>query len=151
MDNLKIYLDNCCYNRPFDDLTIEKNRLESNAKIFIQSLIKNKYILLYYSFMSQVEIDDSPYEDRKAYILDFVETNAVGFVGKTRLTEIETLASEIIQTGIKKKDATHLACGIIAQCDYFITTDKRVLNYKTDRIKIANPIEFAKEWREKHE
>jgi predicted nucleic acid-binding protein len=148
MEKLKIYLDNCCYNRPFDDLTIEKNRLESDAKIFIQALVKKKSISLYYSFMSQVEIDDSPYEDRKEYILDFVETNAAGFIGKTRFTEIETLASEIMQTGIKKKDATHLACGIIAKCDYFITTDKRVLNYKTDKIEIVNPIAFVEKWRE---
>jgi hypothetical protein len=43
---LKIYLDNCCYNRPFDDLTIERNRLEAEAKMFIQSLIKYKSIAL---------------------------------------------------------------------------------------------------------
>jgi predicted nucleic acid-binding protein len=148
MDKLKIYLDNCCYNRPFDDLTIEKNWLEANAKMFIQSLIKYKSISLYYSFMSQVEIDDNPYEERKAYILDFVESNAIGFIGKTRFSEIETLAGEIMLTGIKKKDATHLACSMIAECDYFITTDRRVLNHKTDRIKIVNPIEFVKIWRE---
>lgn len=148
MDKLKIYLDNCCYNRPFDDLTIEKNWLEANAKMFIQALIKYKSVALYYSFVSQAEIDDSPYDDRKAYILDFIETNANGFVGKKRLVEIETLSNEILKTGIKKKDAAHLACSIIAECDYFITTDRRVLNCKTDRIKILNPIEFARIWRE---
>ena len=44
-----------------------------------------------------------------------------------------------------------LACSIIAKCDYFITTDKRVCNYKTDRIKIVNPSDFVKEWREQHD
>jgi len=53
-----------------------------------------------------------------------------------------------MQTGIKIKDATHLACAIFAKCDYFITTDKRVINYKTDKIKVINPIEFVKIWRE---
>ena len=148
MDKLKIYLDNCCYNRPFDDFTIGKNGLEASAKMFIQSLVKFKSVLLYYSFMSQIEIDDSPYEERKSYIIDFVEENAVGFIGQKRFDEIETLAAEIMQTGIKKKDATHLACLIIAECDYFITTDKRVLNYKTDRIKIVNPIKFVEIWGE---
>lgn len=28
---LKIYLDNCCFNRPFDDLTQEKINLESRG------------------------------------------------------------------------------------------------------------------------
>jgi len=148
MKKIKVYLDNCCYNRPFDDFNIEKNEIEANAKMFIQSLAKYKSISLYYSFMSQIEIDDSPYEERKSCILSFVEENAVGFIGKKRFNEIEALSSEIMQTGIKKKDATHLACSIIADCDYFITTDKRVMNHKTDRIKIVNPIDFIKIWSE---
>ncbi len=28
---MKIYLDNCCYNRPFDDQTQERIHLESEA------------------------------------------------------------------------------------------------------------------------
>lgn len=143
---LKIYFDNCCYNRPFDDLSVGRNGLEANAKLFIQSLVKFKSIALYYSFMSLVENDDNPYEERKEYIIDFIEANATAFIGKRRLDEIETLSAEIMQTGIKKKDATHLACSIIAECDYFITTDKRVTNYKTERIKIVNPIGFVEMW-----
>jgi len=53
-----------------------------------------------------------------------------------------------MQTGIEYKDAVHLACSMFAECDYFITTDKRVLNYKTDKIKLANTIEFVKIWEE---
>ena len=53
--------------------------------------------------------------------------------------------------GYALKDAVHLACSIIAECDYFITTDKRVLNYKTDKIKIVNPINFVNIWREQYD
>ena len=148
MQKPRIYLDNCCYNRPFDDLTLEKNRLEANAKMFIQSLVKYKCISLCYSFMSLAENEDSPFEDNKAYILSFIEENASIFVGTKRLNEIETLAGEIMQTGIKKKDATHLACALIANCDYFITTDKRVLKYRTDKMRIINPIDFLAVWRD---
>jgi len=145
---LKIYFDNCCYNRPFDNFTVGQNGLEANAKLFIQSLAKYKSVVLYYSFMSLVEIDASPYEETKEHILDYIEANATGFVGKKRLDEIEALADEIMLTGLKKKDATHLACSIIAGCDYFITTDKRVLKYKTDRIRVLNPIRFVEMWGE---
>lgn len=31
MKKMKIYLDNCCYNRPFDDQTQERIHLESEA------------------------------------------------------------------------------------------------------------------------
>lgn len=32
---MKIYLDNCCYNRPFDDQTQERIHLESEAMLTI--------------------------------------------------------------------------------------------------------------------
>jgi predicted nucleic acid-binding protein len=135
-------------NRPFDDFTVVKNGFEANAKLFIQSLVKYKRVALFYSFMSQIEIDDSPFEERKEGILNFIESNAVGFIGTKRINEIEALANQIIRTGIKKKDATHLACAIISKCDYFLTTDRRLLKCITDRIKIVNPITFVEMWGE---
>lgn len=32
---MKIYLDNCCYNRPFDDQTQERIHLESEAILLV--------------------------------------------------------------------------------------------------------------------
>ena len=43
---------------------------------------------------------------------------------------------------IKQKDAIHVASAIIAGCDCFLTTDIRLLKYKTDKIVIENPIDF---------
>ena len=41
-DFVKIYLDNCCYNRPFDDQKQIKIQLETIAKIkIILTTIKN--------------------------------------------------------------------------------------------------------------
>ena len=51
-------------------------------------------------------------------------------------------AIEIEKTGVKHKDACHLACAIMAECDYFITTDDRLLKYKSDELKIETPISF---------
>ena len=151
MDKLKIYLDNCCYNRPFDDLTIGKNGLEASAKMFIQSLVKYKSLALCSSYMLSLEINDSPFENNKEHILRFVNDYSDFFVSKERESETLPLAKAIMETGIKYKDSVHLACSIFAGCDYLITTDKRVLNYKTDRIKIINPIDFVKIWREQND
>ena len=46
---------------------------------------------------------------------------------------------------MKYKDAYHVASAIIAGCDYLISTDKRLLKYKNDKIKLVNPIEFVGE------
>jgi len=37
----RIYLDNCCFNRPYDDQTNLNIYLEAEAKIFIQNEILN--------------------------------------------------------------------------------------------------------------
>jgi hypothetical protein len=38
---MKIYLDNCSYNRPFDEQASMVVRFETDAKLQIQELIKN--------------------------------------------------------------------------------------------------------------
>ena len=148
---LKIYLDNCCYGRPFDDLTQTKIKDEAAAKMYIQSLIKYKSLALYSSFISFHEINDIPFIGNREHILDFVTEYSSYFISEDRGKDIKPISEDIMKTGIKKKDAVHLACAVIAECDYFITTDKRVINYKTEKIKIINPIEFVEIWRKQND
>lgn len=58
---------------------------------------------------------------------------------------IDAKANEIMKSGIKEKDATHVACAIYGKADVFLTTDKRLLRLKTDEIAIMNPVEFVRE------
>ncbi len=37
---MRVYLDNCCYNRPFDDQAQPSVRLETEAKLLIQTLMR---------------------------------------------------------------------------------------------------------------
>ena len=37
---MRVYLDNCCYNRPFDDQSQLKVRLETEAKLAIQAMMR---------------------------------------------------------------------------------------------------------------
>jgi len=144
---LKIYLDNCCYNRPFDNQNDLVIREETQAKLFIQSLIKYKVIELVYSSISLQEILDSPFEENSHSIQGFIEDNAKYYVSKNNNETAISLTEEIMKTGIKLKDASHTACAIIANCDYLITTDKRLCKFQDKRIKIINPIEFLIIWR----
>ncbi|HPZ08922.1 MAG TPA: hypothetical protein PL110_12455 [Candidatus Eremiobacteraeota bacterium] len=42
---MKIYLDTCCLNRPFDDQTQDRNRLEAEAiMIILLNLASDKWI-----------------------------------------------------------------------------------------------------------
>ena len=55
---MRVYLDNCSYNRPYDDQSQMRIHLETQAKIHIQDMIRQK----------QVELVTS-------YILDFENSN----------------------------------------------------------------------------
>ena len=45
---MRVYLDNCCYNRPYDDQSQLTISLETQAKLQIQKMIKNDDLSLYH-------------------------------------------------------------------------------------------------------
>jgi len=49
-----------------------------------------------------------------------------------------------MKCGIKNKDALHIASAIKANADYFITTDKKLINKNIEGIIIINPIDFLR-------
>ena len=140
-----IYLDNCCYNRPYDDQTFLPISLETQAKLRIQELIKQNKIELATSYILEFENSENPFEMRRNTIKEFTDVNEYIYVSVNKSVEVEALAEDIKKTGVKHKDACHVASAIIAGCDYFVSTDHRLLKYKTDKIKMVNPIDFIKE------
>ena len=94
---------------------------------------------------------DCPYQDRKLAIDSFIKEYASEYVKVDAAEDIERTAEKIISTGVKFYDAYHVACAIYAGCDYFLSTDKRLLKYQTDKIKILNPIDFIGEMEQKNE
>ena len=138
---MKIYLDNCCYNRPYDDQSQIKVFLETQAKLHIQRMIVEGKVDLVYSYMSRYENSQNPFEIRKNTIAEFFK-NASVYVDEGNADNAAQKARQIMTTGVKAKDAIHVACAVIAGADYFLTTDTRLLKYKTDEIKLMNPTEF---------
>lgn len=49
-----------------------------------------------------------------------------------------------MNNGIKKKDSLYIARAIQADCGYFLTTDKKLLNKQLDKIVIINPLDFVR-------
>ena len=67
---MKIYLDNCCFNRPYDEQVYETIRLEAEAKLFVQEKIHNGTIGLVWSFMLDFENNANPYDNQKESIAE---------------------------------------------------------------------------------
>lgn len=95
--------------------------------------------------MLRYECGQNPYEMRRKTILQFVDANTAAYVGLDRKGIIEEMAREIMESGVKFKDACHVASALFAECDYFISTDIRLLKYRTNKIRMVNPIEFVTE------
>ena len=68
MNKLKIYLDNCCFNRPYNDQSNLVNFLETEAKLFIQDLILSGKLMLIWSFILDYENNYNPFYERKQSI-----------------------------------------------------------------------------------
>ncbi len=142
---MKVYLDMCCYNRPYDPQEQMKIYLETQAKLFIQDWIKMGKLALVASYTLDYEVSNVPQEERRATIRAFIYENASEYLGVENRNAVEEKAKAIIATGVKEKDAAHVASAILAGCDCFVSTDKRLLKYRTDEIRLLNPIELISE------
>ena len=139
---MRLYLDNCCFNRPFDDQTQLRISLESQAKLEVQRMILNGTHALVWSYMLEYENSQNPFELRKDAIIKWKDIAEINIVENENILKRAERLSEL---GIKAKDAIHIACAIESGCDYFLTTDIGILKKNIDSIKVRNPIEFISE------
>jgi predicted nucleic acid-binding protein len=138
---MRIYLDNCCFNRPFDVQIQLKIRLEAEAKLYIQDEILNGRFDLAWSYILEYENFMNPYLERKETIEIWKH---ISIIDCEENDEIIELADKIQTVGLKPKDALHISCAICCNCEYFITTDAKVLNKNIVGITIINPIDFIR-------
>lgn len=141
---MKIYLDNCCYNRPFDDQKQLRIRLETEAKLRIQEDIRFGSHQLVWSYMLDYENSRNRFRERRVQIADW---RAYSEVNIDEDEEVIDTATRLSQHGIKKMDSLHIACAITAAVDYFLTTDDEILKraMHIQAIRITDPIGFIKE------
>jgi predicted nucleic acid-binding protein len=145
---MKIYLDNCCYNRPYDDQQQIRIFLEAQAKLHIQQLIVDKELEMVSSFILRFENRQMPNAAKSEAIANFFE-NAIEYIGSDEIVHITPVINSLIVKGIKMKDAAHLACAIRAKCDYFITTDDKLIKrYNGTEIAVRTPITFLQDLEE---
>ena len=140
---MRVYLDNCCINRPFDDQTSINIQLETDAKLFIQERIRQNDIELVWSFILDYENNDNPFPEIRTKISEWKNLSCTD---PDLTDEIKQKAKELMASGLRQKDAAHVACAIYANADYFITTDKKIINKSITEIQIVNPIDFVREY-----
>jgi predicted nucleic acid-binding protein len=133
-----VYLDTCSHGRPYDDTQQVKVAREKTAVQGIRSFIRRRKIILVWGFALDREVMAVPIPHVRDAILAWKQRAGV-FVPYS--TDIENMALTIMNTGVKKLDALHVASAIHAHCQLFITTDKRLQRYANPNIYICDPIE----------
>lgn len=146
---MRIYLDNCCYNRPYDDQLQMRIHLDTEAKLHIQDMVKNNELELVTSYMLDYENAKNRFWHKRQAISEFLNENEAYYVSQDRNEEAIQIAEEIKKTGAKNADALHVACAILAKSNYFITTDDRLLKYRSEKVEIVTPGEFVRRVEEK--
>jgi len=141
---LRIYLDVCCLNRPFDDLRQDRIKLEAEA---INAILR--------------KIDDAIWEGVKSPAIKFEISKMpdmdrmleVGLIyGRMKVAvslspSVRDRALELERLGFGGLDALHLAFAEKAKADVFLTTDdallRRGLRYKNViGVLVDNPLRW---------
>jgi predicted nucleic acid-binding protein len=121
---MRIYLDTCCLQRPLDDQTQPRIRVENEAVFAVLASVQQGTISLLTSEALEFEISRTPDEQRRR------EATAMLTLARERLMLSDTterLADSFAQAGLSAIDALHVALASTAGADYFVTTDDKLL------------------------
>lgn len=144
---IRVYLDNCVLNRPFDDQTQERVRLETEAIILLMSRLERKEWIWLGSQALELEIDKTPDAEQRSRLRRVTEFIAPTIeIGEKELER----ANELQALGFVGFDAIHLACAESGEADVFLTTDDRLLKLakrltKKLHVTVENPLDWMKE------
>ncbi|ABI67490.1 hypothetical protein [Syntrophomonas wolfei] len=143
---MKIYMDVCCYNRPFDDQNQDRIRLEAEAVMVILFNCQKGEWNLVSSDIVDIELrkTQNPIKKQKASLLASIADSRV------YLNEgIELKSNEYQRLGIDLFDSLHIACAEESRADIMLSTDdvliKRAQKSKIIKVRIENPVKWLME------
>ena len=141
---MRVYLDNCCFNRPFDDQRQMRVRLEAEAKLCLQEHIRSGTLELVWSYMLDFENAANPFAERRTTISGWRQYATLDVEETAMILQRATI---LAGKGLKAKDALHIACAIAGECPYFVTTDDDILKRRQDiqDITVIDPTAFVRE------
>jgi predicted nucleic acid-binding protein len=138
---VRIYLDMSCLNRPFDDQTQLRIRLESETIIFILQNFNLPQWEWISSEILQLEIEHIPVVEMREHLL-LLASRAHHVV---RLQQKEAKrAQQLKRMGLNAFDALHIACAESGNADIFLTSDQKLLEQATQidkiNLSVVNPL-----------
>ena len=143
---MRVYLDCCSLQRPFDDRSQPRIAVEAEAVLVILSLCESGHLKLLSSKALLFEISRIPDQARKDNALAILSMAAEAV---TLTPGIEALSGKLGASGLKPLDALHLASASITRADYFCTCDDKILRKAKSLegldTKVVSPAELIME------
>ena len=141
---IKVYLDTSVYNRPFDDQSQARIRLEAEAFLSILEKTMTGAISIISSSVLAYENSLSPFPERRERV-----SNYASLASRTvRMSDaIRKRATALEVSGFDALDAMHLACAESGEADYFVTCDDAISrkarrNPGSVSLTVCSPLEF---------
>jgi predicted nucleic acid-binding protein len=120
---MRIYLDNCCLQRPLDDQTHPRIRVETEAVFVVLAAVRAGEQSLLGSEALEYEVGRIPDEARRTEVLSVLALATE----RLQVTDaVEALALTFEQQGVRAMDAIHLALASTAKADFFCTCDDKL-------------------------
>ena len=143
---MKIYMDVCCLNRPFDNQSQDKVRFETEAIItMLKRCGADKDWKLVGSDIISLEISKNKdhIKKQKSLLLHNAASERIIYN-----EEIKSRAADFRKANVKLFDSLHLAAAEYANVDVLLTTDTQFIKAaaRTDaKIRIENPLNYYME------
>lgn len=143
---MRVYLDACSLQRPFDDRSQPRVNIEAEAVLAVLGLVESGHLELVSSEALEFEIDRIQDSDRQLRAKEMLrlahQTLKVD-------DDIQAHALELHGSGIKPVDALHLAFASWIEADYFCTCDDKLLK-KTKKlsslkVSVVTPLQLIAE------
>ena len=143
----RVYFDACCLNRPFDDQSQARIRLETEATEHLLRAVEEGKLLWVASDALLYEIHKCPVEDRRIAVLALC----------ARATERVAIDEAAMQRaivlrlhGLRDLDALHLACAEHSGVEVLVTTDDAFISAArrltpASSTRVVNPVVYALE------
>lgn len=120
---MRIYLDNCCLQRPLDNQTQPRIRVETEAVFAVLAIVRSGNVSLCNSEALAFEISRIPDATRRA---ESVSMLSLATEQLLVTDSVEEMAVSYEKQGIRAMDAVHLALASMARVDYFCTCDDQL-------------------------
>jgi predicted nucleic acid-binding protein len=140
-------LDVCCLNRPFDDQSIDRIHLESEAIMLILKRFESVEWTWISSTVIDHEVDQTPDFERKRRVKTLLSLAHQVVL----LTEdIIRRGDEIRQLGFGSYDALHIASAEAGEADVVLTTDDKLIRLAMRHLReievlVSNPLQWLQE------